>query len=424
MPCGSGAPLEPDASNAAALAELRNRLEAAQRLVAERDASLARLRAELDGIHRMRWWKLASLYWSVRARLRRRSDGSGDRETTGPAAEVTTGTDAGASARPDAPSVEDRGAAKLAERFVRYRRPGRDRFFLALARHLAPYAETAVVDMYFEFAITTNERGQEVLRLMERFGSVAGMASLDVGCAYGGFVVAFSRAGARATGIDVDPDLLGLGRLNLEDEGVAAALVEGDATRPEAAERFRRQFDRVTCNDVIEHVEYPAALVRFISSVLRPGGLAYLEIPNRNHPPFVLRDGHFQLFGIVLLERPEAARYYSAVNPGRPYRVGHYLEIDAYRDLFAAAGLETTVLPETFAGVSLDATLDSAREIREALSRRLPDVPAGSRDVAEAAVLGYLQRLESAPRTTPEERERFVLVYGPSFWKILLTRSE
>ncbi len=112
------------------------------------------------------------------------------------------------------------------------------------------------------------------------------------------------------------------------------------------------------------------------------------------------------------------------MNPGTPYRVGHYLEIDAYRDLFTAAGLETTVLPETFAGVSLDATPDSAREIREALSRRLPDVPAGSRAVAEAAVPGYLQRLESAPRATPEERERFVLVYGPSFWRILLTRSE
>ncbi len=416
MPDKSGAPLEPDAPSEATLADLRNRLEVAQRQVVERDAALERLRAELDGIHRMRWWKLASLYWAVRARLRRRSGGSGDRGTTGPAIREPAG--------PDAANALERGAEKLAERFARYRRPGRDRFFLALARHLSPFAETAVVDMYFQFAITTNERGQDVLRLMERFGSVAGMASLDVGCAYGGFVVAFSRAGARATGIDVDPALLTLGRLNLEDEDVAAALIEGDATRPEVAERFRRQFDRVTCNDVIEHVEDPAALVRFISSALRPGGLAYLEIPNRNHPPFVLRDGHFQLFGIVLLERPEAARYYSVVNPGNPYRVGHYLEIDAYRDLFAAAGLETTVLPETFAGVSLDATLDSAREIREALSRRLPDVPTGSRDVAEAAVLGYLQRLESAPRATPEERERFVLVYGPSFWKILLTRSE
>lgn len=424
MPFEGGAPLGPDVSSEATLADLRNRLEVAQRQVVERDAALERLRAELDGIHGMRWWKLASLYWAVRARLRRRSGGGGDRETTGPAIPEAAGPDAGRSARPDATNVSERGAEKLAERFARYRRPGRDRFFLALTRHLSPFAETAVVDMYFQFAITTNERGQDVLRLMERFGSVAGLASLDVGCAYGGFVVAFSRAGARATGIDVDPALLGLGRLNLEDEGVAAALIEGDATRPEVAERFRGQFDRVTCNDVIEHVEDPAALVRFISSVLRPGGLAYLEIPNRNHPPFVLRDGHFQLFGIVLLERPEAARYYSVVNSGRPYRVGHYLEIDAYRDLFTAAGLETIVLPETFAGVSLDATLDSAREIREALSRRLPDVPAGSRDVAEAAVLGYLQRLESAPRTTPEERERFVLVYGPSFWKILLTRSE
>ncbi len=86
--------------------------------------------------------------------------------------------------------------------------------------------------------------------------------------------MAFSRAGARATGIDVDPALLALGRLDLEDEGVVAALVESDATQPEVAERFRRRFDRVTCNDVIEHVEDPAALVRFISTVLRPGGLA------------------------------------------------------------------------------------------------------------------------------------------------------
>jgi SAM-dependent methyltransferase len=277
--------------------------------------------------------------------------------------------------------------------------------------------------MYFEFAITANERGRNVARLMERLGPLAGKKALDIGCAYGGFVVAFSEAGAEATGMDLDGSLLRLARLNLQDHQVAADLLQEDATSRETAEALRGQFDLVTCNDVIEHVEDPPALVRFIATVLRPGGLAYLEIPNRNLPAFVLRDGHYQLFGIVLLDRPEAERYYSLHAPGVRYSVGHYLELDGYRDLVSAAGLEFSVLPETLDGVTPEATLDGVRALREALPPALPAVPEELRHVVGTKISEYLETIECAPRTTPEERESFLLTYGPAFWKVLVRRA-
>ncbi|MFN2486114.1 MAG: class I SAM-dependent methyltransferase [Acidimicrobiia bacterium] len=52
---------------------------------------------------------------------------------------------------------------------------------------------------------------------------------LDVGCAYGGFVVAASQAGAREViGIDISRELLDLASMQLQDYGVDAELVQAD----------------------------------------------------------------------------------------------------------------------------------------------------------------------------------------------------
>jgi 2-polyprenyl-3-methyl-5-hydroxy-6-metoxy-1,4-benzoquinol methylase len=191
--------------------------------------------------------------------------------------------------------------------------------------------------MYFEFAVTSNDRGRSVASILRKHTTLSGKRCLDLGCAYGGFLVAFAEQGSQVVGIDYDQVLLGLARHNLSDNSLDAPLLLRDATRSSDLQEFRNGFDIVTCNDVIEHVDDPLALVLNVADTMREGATAYFEIPNRYYPSFVTSDGHYQLFGITLLDYEEANEYYGYSAPGVAYAVRHYLTIDQYIELFERA---------------------------------------------------------------------------------------
>lgn len=99
---------------------------------------------------------------------------------------------------------------------------------------------------------------------------------LDVGCGMGGKTVWYAEAGARrVTGIDIDPQHAGPAGRFVAERGDAARvrIVCGDALRmpfPDGA------FTVVTANDSMEHFADPAAALRELARVLRPGGHLYL----------------------------------------------------------------------------------------------------------------------------------------------------
>jgi ubiquinone/menaquinone biosynthesis C-methylase UbiE len=95
---------------------------------------------------------------------------------------------------------------------------------------------------------------------------------LEVGCG-AGHLLARLPAG-RAVGLDLAESLLSRTARRLRGR---AALAQGDAAAlPFAA----AAFDRVYCSEVLEHLVDPAAAVREIRRVLRPGGVAVLSVPN------------------------------------------------------------------------------------------------------------------------------------------------
>jgi ubiquinone/menaquinone biosynthesis C-methylase UbiE len=95
---------------------------------------------------------------------------------------------------------------------------------------------------------------------------------LEVGCG-AGHLLARLPAG-RAVGLDLAESLLARTARRLRG---GAALAQGDA----AALPFAgAAFDRVYCSEVLEHLVDPAAAVREIRRVLRPGGVAVLSVPN------------------------------------------------------------------------------------------------------------------------------------------------
>jgi 2-polyprenyl-3-methyl-5-hydroxy-6-metoxy-1,4-benzoquinol methylase len=307
-------------------------------------------------------------------------------------------------------------ATSVMQRFDGLKTPSNQHFFRALAVHLAASHDDPCLPMYFEFALSANERGRKAADLIEAIVPLAGKRALDVGCAYGGFLVALGECGAEPTGFDIDEALLALAAHNFRDADRSYPLHRADVTDPDDVAAFHDTFDIISCNDVIEHVHDPAVTIAHIASMLHTGGVAYFEIPNRDAVAAVMADGHYQLFGITQLDQETARRYYGAHAPGLPYGVEHYLKLDEYRTLFEAAGLSMELVPDAAARHAPDVIVGALDELREALPERLAQVPLVVRDDVERAVLHYLEEASAPHRSDPRS---FVDRYGRDFWRIV-----
>ena len=222
-------------------------------------------------------------------------------------------------------------------RRARYR-TGR-RFTAAIEHWMEPNRGHPMHDVWLDYALSTNLRGATVVEMLRRHKAVRGARALDVGCAYGGFSIAFAEAGGDAVGIDIDPNLLDFAAKNVADKRARVRLARVDVTdRPRMRELGR--FDFITCSDVIEHVSDVPCALENLASALDAGGLLHLQIPNGLSSGLVLKDGHFAAFGITLLGRPDALRYFAEGGFGSAYDVGSYLRLPEYVAMLARHGVE------------------------------------------------------------------------------------
>jgi len=183
--------------------------------------------------------------------------------------------------------------------------------------------------MWFEYAMSTNWRGQAVSELLASYMPKTAHRYLDVGCGFGGFLVAFAKLGMEVYGVEIDPQRIQLAEANCLDHDLKDCVLADNILDEALVNRLGR-FDVITCIDVIEHVlDVPKALLH-MTGMLNPGGILMLEIPNKHSLSFVARDGHFELFGITLLNRNDAIEYHKAFF-NFEYDVGDYYEIDFYR---------------------------------------------------------------------------------------------
>jgi 2-polyprenyl-3-methyl-5-hydroxy-6-metoxy-1,4-benzoquinol methylase/glycosyltransferase involved in cell wall biosynthesis len=292
-------------------------------------------------------------------------------------------------------------------------------FFRAVTGYLSHAAGSDCFPLYFEYAVTTNERGRHVAGTLARHTELAGKDFFDVGCAYGGFLVAFAERGARVGGLDINPRLLHLAGRNLANHRVDGQVFQLDSTVPAVGRRFRRSKDVITCNDVIEHVDDPHLLVDNLATMLRPGGWLYLEIPNKDYAPYVIEDGHFRLFGITLLDHEEARAYFAALHPAAAYTVGHYLRLEQYQAMLERAGLTVQLLEDCVVRDNLGPALAAVRVLESEGARRLTKVPEVVREKVSARLREYLEELRLTPQATASQQRAFLLRYGVSFWQIL-----
>jgi SAM-dependent methyltransferase len=99
-----------------------------------------------------------------------------------------------------------------------------------------------------------------------------GLDVVDMACGEGYGTGVLAGRAARVTGVDANPEAHEHARLKYEQPGVrfVCDLVQSHA----------EPCDAVVFLQTIEHVEDPKAVLDHFSSMLRPGGVAYVSTPN------------------------------------------------------------------------------------------------------------------------------------------------
>jgi len=112
---------------------------------------------------------------------------------------------------------------------------------------------------------------------------------LDLGCGTGGATVAWALKGAESVGLDQLEEDLELARMRGCSEGVSPKFI----LHKKLALPFKNNaFDIVICDQVLEHTTNLSKTVSEIKRVLKQGGIAYIDVPNRFFP----LENHYRLW--------------------------------------------------------------------------------------------------------------------------------
>lgn len=106
----------------------------------------------------------------------------------------------------------------------------------------------------------------------QELGEPRGRKVCDIGCGNGSKIEALTNAGFQVTGIEPDPTARSLA-------AKSADVFDGTAERlPYQLEG--QHFDVVLMSHVLEHCIDPHSAIRNICSIMEPGGLVVIEVPN------------------------------------------------------------------------------------------------------------------------------------------------
>ncbi|MBA7502784.1 Ubiquinone biosynthesis O-methyltransferase, mitochondrial [subsurface metagenome] len=135
--------------------------------------------------------------------------------------------------------------------------------------------------------------GKDRVEELERYTQLRHKRILDVGSGFGGFIVFANKAGATTLGIEPDQSRIELCKIYLKLNGMRKMLCVGTGEKLP----FRDDvFDIVTCHQVLEHTQNPAAIIKEMVRVLKSRGLLYITTPNYLFP----YEGHYRIMWIPL----------------------------------------------------------------------------------------------------------------------------
>lgn len=169
---------------------------------------------------------------------------------------------------------------------------------------------------------------------------LAGLTILDVGCGGGLVSEPLARLGATVTGIDPTTDSIAVARRHAEGQGLA---IDYRTASVEQLVGNGERFDAVVCMEVIEHVPDPAAFVKSLGQLVRPGGAIVMSTLNRTLKSYAL--------AIV------AAEYVLGWLPRGTHDWNRFVTVDELGRYLQAAGFSTP----TASGIIYDVMSDTWR---------------------------------------------------------------
>ena len=124
------------------------------------------------------------------------------------------------------------------------------------------------------------------LDFIKQNSSLAGAKILDVGCGGGILSEALAREEARVTGLDVSEASLRVAKLHLHESELDINYIH--STVEEFAEQESREFDVITCMELLEHVPDPVSTISACSQLVKSGGSLYFSTLNRTFKSWLL----------------------------------------------------------------------------------------------------------------------------------------
>jgi ubiquinone biosynthesis O-methyltransferase len=108
-----------------------------------------------------------------------------------------------------------------------------------------------------------------------------GISIVDVGCGGGILCEPLGRLGATVLGIDEAEDSIEIARKHAKLDPFLDSYVKYRCCSLSELVSERKQFDCVTCLEVVEHVEKPQQFLNLLAAIVRPQGLLIISTINR-----------------------------------------------------------------------------------------------------------------------------------------------
>ncbi len=132
--------------------------------------------------------------------------------------------------------------------------------------------------------------------LKSKIRIVNGIKVLDIGAGSGMFLDAVNHEGFDIDYIAIEPDLI-QSKILLKKNKVKKVF-----SKIEDLEKGLK-FDLIILSHVLEHVSQPNMFIQQISSMLKPNGFLYIEVPNQDHLFKKEFEPHILFFSETSLER-------------------------------------------------------------------------------------------------------------------------
>jgi 2-polyprenyl-6-hydroxyphenyl methylase / 3-demethylubiquinone-9 3-methyltransferase len=159
---------------------------------------------------------------------------------------------------------------------------------------------------------------------IDRHAGLLGRKVVDVGCGGGILSESMAGLGAEVTGIDLSEKALKVAKLHLFE---SALRVDYRLTSAEElAQELPRQFDVVTCLEMLEHVPDPASVIQACAGLAKPGGWLFFSTLNRNPKSY--------LFAVL------GAEYILSLLPRGTHEYAKFLKPSELAAFCRKAGLE------------------------------------------------------------------------------------